>query len=274
MNRITTVLGLFLVTGVTAAFWLRAEPEAARPLPAQTEFDNALPLEARILELERAVSDERLARQLLQEEVLYLTTELEELRDVGFPGANEPRVSNVEAAAPVRTSVQRGSRRTDSAADRVGRLVAAGMPPEQANWVVAREASFQLEMLNARHESERSGDYETYRQARESSSQQFRDELGPELYEQYLEGSGRPVSIAVNSVMDASPAQAAGLRPGDEIRRYAGQRVYNMSDLNRLTVQGTAGETVYVEIVRDGLPMQIALPRGPVGISGGRRGRR
>lgn len=273
MKQFILILVL-VVAGSAAALWMQGEPELPDPLAAQAGFDESLPLDDRVAELERAVRDERQARQLLQEEVLFLTEELEELRDAGFADGNTPAVNNVSEAAAVRSSSRRSSRRPVTAEQRAERLIAAGMLPEQANWVVARESSFQLEMLNARHEAERNGDFQVYRQAQAAASQLFRDELGPEVYEQYLEGTGRSTAIAVNNVMDASPAQAAGLRPGDEIRRYAGQRVYNMSDLNRLTVQGTAGETVYVEIVRNGLPMQIALPRGPVGISGGRRGRR
>jgi hypothetical protein len=48
-----------------------------------------------------------------------------------------------------------------------------------------------------------------------------------------------------------------------------------MSDITRQTLTGTAGQNVIVDIMRDGTPMQIVLPRGPVGITGGsgRRGR-
>jgi hypothetical protein len=44
-----------------------------------------------------------------------------------------------------------------------------------------------------------------------------------------------------------------------------------MSDLTRQTLEGTPGEQIMVDILRDGMPMQVVLPRGPLGISGGRR---
>ena len=46
-----------------------------------------------------------------------------------------------------------------------------------------------------------------------------------------------------------------------------------MTDLTRQTMDGAAGENIVVDIMRDGNPMQIVMPRGPVGITGGRRRR-
>jgi S1-C subfamily serine protease len=60
------------------------------------------------------------------------------------------------------------------------------------------------------------------------------------------------------------------LQPGDEIVRYDGTRVFNISDLNRQTMLGEPGESVVVDITRDGMPMQVVMPRGPIGVSTGR----
>ena len=68
--------------------------------------------------------------------------------------------------------------------------------------------------------------------------------------------------------MDSSPGSQAGLQPGDQIVSYNGERIFNISELHELTLQGTVGENVIVEIERDGMRMQLSLPRGPVGISG------
>jgi hypothetical protein len=45
-----------------------------------------------------------------------------------------------------------------------------------------------------------------------------------------------------------------------------------MRDLNELILEGRSGEPVTVDVLRDGQPIQVLLPRGPLGISG--RGRR
>ena len=101
----------------------------------------------------------------------------------------------------------------------------------------------------------------------------MRTELGDADYERYLVANGRSTNVSVSSVIESSPAQTAGLQAGDEIVRYAGERVFSMTDLTRETMNGTAGENVLVDIMRNGNPMQIVMPRGPVGISGGRRSR-
>jgi hypothetical protein len=38
-------------------------------------------------------------------------------------------------------------------------------------------------------------------------------------------------------------------------------------ELTQQTMQGEPGESVVVDIVRDGAPMQIVLPRGPIGVA-------
>jgi S1-C subfamily serine protease len=108
-------------------------------------------------------------------------------------------------------------------------------------------------------------------QGRTAASDALRNELGDADYERYLDASSRPTSVAVSGVLDSSPAQRAGLQPGDQIVRYDGKRIFSMSDLTRRTLEGQPGEQVVVDILRDGVSMQVAVPRGPIGISGGRR---
>jgi S1-C subfamily serine protease len=55
---------------------------------------------------------------------------------------------------------------------------------------------------------------------------------------------------------------------GDRIARYNGERVFSISDLRRLTMQGNPGEDVVIEVERDGVLMQLTLPAGPIGITG------
>ena len=56
----------------------------------------------------------------------------------------------------------------------------------------------------------------------------------------------------VAGVMDDSPAAAAGLRPGDVVTRYNDQPVKRMRDLPRLVAETPIGETVAVELWRNG----------------------
>jgi S1-C subfamily serine protease len=75
--------------------------------------------------------------------------------------------------------------------------------------------------------------------------------------------------VGVRDVLASSPAESSGLLPGDEIVAYDGKRVFDMRELNSLTLQGTAGESVVVDVRRGDQNVQLVMPRGPIGIFGG-----
>lgn len=273
MQRTLTVAlaAACLAGGFAAARWFQADEPA--PPASAAGFDATLPLAERIGELERAVSAERQARQLLQEEVLYLTGELERMGAAApaeLPPGPAADVDNEESPGVTRRS-RVGWR--SSTEYQVQRLVAAGFSEDRAGWIARREQQQQMALLEARHEARRNDTFDDYNDVVQAERDAFRRDLGEADYERYLDGMGRPTSVVVSGVMDTSPAQHAGLLPGDRIVSYGGTRIYSMSDLNRATLAGNDGETVYVQIERDGMPMQIALPRGPLGIMGGGRRR-
>ena len=258
-----------------AASWVYRSDQA--PVAASDDvvvaFDQGLPVEQRIAALERAVNDERQVRQLLQEELFYLTEELEELTSSASPADAEQEIV-AESATVDRDQERRANfRRRNSPEARVERLIEAGFLPGQAELIVQREAALQMESLQARYEAERSGDPQEWYRSRNDQQNALREELGDADYERYLTANNRSTSIAVSNVIESSPAHAAGLLPGDEIVRYGGERVFSMTDLTQQTMQGMAGENVAVDIMRDGIQMQVVMPRGPFGITGGRRGR-
>jgi hypothetical protein len=258
-----------------AASWVYRSDQA--PVAASDDvivsFDQGLPVEQRIAVLERAVSEERQARQLLQEELFYLTEELEELTSAASPENAEPELV-AESVTVDRDQERRADfRRRNSPEGRVARLIEAGFLPGQAELIVQREAALQMESLQARYEAERSGDPQEWYRSRNDQQNALRAELGDADYERYLSANNRSTSIAVSNVIESSPAHAAGLLPGDEIVRYGGERVFSMTDLTQQSMQGMAGENVAVDIMRDGIQMQVVMPRGPFGITGGRRGR-
>lgn len=244
--------------------------EVTPQVGTSAEFDTSLATEDRIAALERAVSDERQARQLLQEEVFYLTSELELLS--GTP-ASPVREGEPEALAAEDSGESRRaeSRRRNSREGRIERLVDAGFLPGQADWIMQREQELQMEALQARFDAEKSGEPLDWMGNRNSASDKLREELGDADYERYLEANNRSTNVAVSSVIESSPAQVAGLQPGDEIYRYDGQRVFSMTDLTRQTMAGEPGQNVAVDVMRNGNLIQVVMPRGPVGITGGRR---
>jgi C-terminal processing protease CtpA/Prc len=272
----STVIGLALslVAGISVALWIVSGETQLSSLPQSAiGFDHDAPVEERIRALEQAVSDERLARQLLQEEVLYLTTELERMTDPVLPRSNdEAQVATAESEdGNSRESRREEFRRRNSREGRIESLVEAGFLPSQAEMILRREEELQMASIQARFDAERSGEPVDWMANRTLTSDTLREELGDTDYERYLEANNRSTRIAVSSVIESSPAQTAGLQPGDEIVRYDGERVFSMTDLTRQTMVGAAGETVIVDVMRNGNIMQVAMPRGPVGITGGRR---
>lgn len=277
MNRFVVIAVISLLAGFAAARWLPLDDAPAPPAeaPPQCSFDDTLPLDERVAALERALSQERQARQLLQDELIYLNSELERLQADSGQGQTADEASAMGAADEALVAERRAQlARRNSRENRVARLVRAGFAEDRAAWIVRRESQLQMEALEARYDAQQSGNPQAWREARGSLSETLRAELGEADYERYLEGTGRPTSIGVSNVLAGSPAERAGLAPGDQILRYGGERVFSMSDLSRATYDGQPGETVMLEIVRDGTTMQIPIPRGPIGISGGGRFRR
>jgi hypothetical protein len=270
----TAVLSAGVAIGA-AGFFFAATPDGrnASSDPGTNTFDVNQPVAERLAALEKAVSDERAARQLLQEEVFYLTSELERLSG-GENRENAPDgVAATEAPTVGAATVSRAEarRRRNSPEGRIEALIEAGFLPSQAEAITRREQELQMEALQERFEAERSGEPVDWRANRTLTSDTLREELGDADYERYLEANGRSTRISVSSVIESSPAQTAGLRPGDEIVNYDGQRVFSMTDLNRQAMGGEPGETVVVDVMREGNLVQVAMPRGPLGITGGRR---
>ena len=277
MKNTAVLIGLLLAFGLGLVAWLLASQRPA-PAPAQgpgpaAYFDPSADVEERIRALEQAVAEERDARQLLEEElqVLYaevgaLTEDREARRAAGQqrPGASQDAESLLEARIASRTSPE----------GRAAALIEAGFAPDRAEWVVQREAELQMAAMQARFEARRSGEPISPFDPAINPDRVLRAEIGDDEYERYLAANNRPTSVAVSAVLDASPGQAAGLQPGDEILRYDGERVFNSFELTHATMQGAPGQSVVVDILRDGAPMQVVVPRGPIGISTGGRFRR
>src|SRR5262249_61979506 len=94
----------------------------------------------------------------------------------------------------------------------------------------------------------------------------MRDEIGDAAYDRYLAALGEPNRVTVDEVMLDSAAADAGLRSGDVVLRYGDARIFAPDELVAETRAGTAGETVHVEILRAGERLEIAVPRGPLGL--------
>lgn len=279
-------LGAGLVAGFAIATWTGGDDEVWTLPQAGTDD-----LAARIDALERRLEREAAARASVVAELERLRASLGELAAPGGP--EEPFVSTgwaptwqgepaslVPELAPEGGDAAQGPRSRfsrpspeDRERRRMERFIEAGFTPDRVDWIERRIAMLRLEMLEAEYEAARGGEAFDPRSA-PSLDQRLRAELGDAEYERYLVATGRPTRVPVRGVLPGSSAERAGLRPGDSLVSYAGERVFGMEDLERLTLQGRPGESVVVEVMRNGQSMQLHLPRGPLGITGGPRGRR
>jgi hypothetical protein len=92
------------------------------------------------------------------------------------------------------------------------------------------------------------------------------DEIGADEYEKYRAALGRANTIKVTSVDRGGIAESAGMKTGDEIIKYGGQRVYNMGQVTAIAEKGRPGEMVAIEVLREGRPLQLSALKGELGI--------
>jgi membrane-associated protease RseP (regulator of RpoE activity) len=273
---------LFVAAGLAAGFALAAwfavgtEPGPAEPSFASAEQTPASPGPAadgeRVAKLEQALAAESAARAALTSKVEALTEQLQTL------AANAPQktannddsaAAGAGAAAPFARFRAFGGDSEEAQRREQEALAAAGFPPDRAEWIARRESELRMQTLQARYDAVREG--KPFDPATAGPESSLRTELGDADYERYLQALNRPTTVAVRDVLASSPAEQAGLKQGDEVVAYDGKRVFDMRDLNALTLQGNAGEPVVVDVQRDGQRVQLVLPRGPVGILGGGR---
>jgi membrane-associated protease RseP (regulator of RpoE activity) len=276
MRQALTFLGLGLVAGIGLAALLGREPLPGLSPMAPTTW--AEDYAGRITALEAALATEAEQRLTLEVELAELAAHIAALREVTPADSQvEGRDGDVvqERVGADRLAARIAARRErESPEYRRNELIEAGFAPDQAQWIIEREAQTRMDMLYAQYEANREGGRFNPLETELASQAALRTELGDASYARYLEATGRPTSVSVFEVLESSPGQAAGLQAGDEIVAYGGERVFNLMELNRLTLEGEPGQTVVVDVLRDGQPMQLYVPRGPIGFSGGGRGGR
>jgi len=280
MNKSVFAIGLVLLAGFAFAAYMlgarQSDPVATASVDPGSYFDQSAAIEDRIRALEFAVAEERNARQLLEDELQVLYAEIDELNDErsSSDDGDEQRVAeSTEIRERIEEFRQRRNGRDDEG--RAARLVASGFAPDRAEWILQRESELQMEAMQARFDARRSGEPANPFDPSLNSNSALRAEIGDTEYEQYLQANNRSTTVSIGSILESSPAQSVGLQAGDQIVSYGGARVFDVSDLNQQTMLGEPGESVVVDITRDGIPMQVVMPRGPIGVSTGRdRGRR
>ena len=275
-----------LGAGLAIAFWLQpssttplAEAEAGSGAASaeRSNADDASLSEARLAALEDAFAAEVDERVALEARVAELSAELEALVSARAPRAGEAAIEvrdldDLDPAdvAEVRARVRRDARATPEERQRrnVEQLIAAGFAPDRAEWINRRTQELRMQGMQAQYEARRDG----RAPPADVEATTLRTELGDQDYERFLTAMGRSTTVNIMGVLASSPAERAGIQEGDEIVAYDGKRVFDVQELNELTIGGASGESVVVDVRRSGQNLQIVLPRGPLGVWGGFRG--
>jgi len=278
MKKALLLVAAGLGVGLAVALWMQTEnglPAVVRVTPAVSggAAGDSSAGDARLKALETSLNAEVEQRAALEARVTALSDELAALRArPGAANASAPAERNAnpqpgaDAGAP--PFARGGPFRRDAQGGQVEALVAAGFPPDRAAWIEHRTSELRMQALQAQYDAQRQGKPFDPGQGFNGDGT-LRSELGDNDYERYLKAMGRPTSVGIQGVLASSPGERAGLKPGDEVVAYDGKRVFDLRDLNTLTFEGTAGESVTVSVRRDGQTVHLTMPRGPIGIVGG-----
>jgi len=274
-----------ILLGATAS-WLLADelrptffPSAT--LDAEVDADqDSISLE----ELGEILEAEIRARLELEEELAELREEIRRIRGEGASGL-EQRASEVQSSAdPTEGSVasaepsRPGSLPDSAGADSLGAkgealfdeaaLTQLGIYPRDAALLHERWEQFEMEKLYLVDAATREGWLRKPRFGREIQAARvaLREELGDESFDLLLYASGQPNRVVIRSLLEQAPATEAGLEAGDVILSYDDRRIFRPGELKRMTASGSAGESVPVEILRQGRQIPLSVPRGPLGI--------
>ena len=272
MNKIALAVVISLLAGFAVGAWMGGEEattDRAVPLTETDALSESASAEDRLARLEQIIVEEREARIALEDTLAMLFEEIERLegsdnREVADrrESAERVRVAARDASVGTRDWVIRYQER------RVSRMVEGGFSEDEARRILQQESEAQYKAMQAAWEAQRNGETLDRFAPMGSTQSILRSEIGDDAYARYLEVQGQPTAVNVTQVLGGSPGTRAGMQVGDQVVSYNGERVFSMSDLRNQTMQGEPGEEVVIEIDRDGMRMQLTVPRGPIGITG------
>ena len=270
MQKLALAVVVALLAGLAIGSWVAGDPAAVDTTGLAGEESPPANMAERFERLEQLLREEREARVALEDTLAMLFEELDAL-DAGDERAaaeQESRQVRPAAAEQQVRSRDRSNWMQQYNQNRIARMVEGGFTEDEARNLIEMESAARYEAMRAAWEAERSGEPLDPFASRTDPQRILRDSIGDDAYERYLETQGQPTSVEVTQVMSNSPGANVGLEPGDRVTRYNGERVFSISDLRMLTMQGNPGEDVIVEVERDGVLMQLTLPAGPIGITG------
>lgn len=146
------------------------------------------------------------------------------------------------------------------------RLAEAGFSAFDAEVIIELESAAKEKIAALFEDRDSSNRREIIGTIREVSAQMHKA-LGDYGYENYLKANGQSPSVYIAKVADGTSGEQAGLKAGDRILRYGGERVFDIYELNAATSNGMLGEMVEIQVQRGEQINTMLIPRGVIGIT-------
>jgi hypothetical protein len=244
-------------------------------LPGQRDGRLSESLERRVEKLANRLADEVEQRRRLEVRLSELEGRLAslgsgEVTTAGdFAETDRPPVAAVASAPPPSDGAAPEPDGSVTPMERA--LLAAGVDSRTVSEIKRRNDEVTLSEIYLRDQASREGWLDTPEFADELAAIQqqrvsIREQIGEDAYDRYLAALAQPNRVAVNEVLQDSPAAAAGLQPGDLVLRYADARIFAPNELVDATRSGRSGEWVRLEVQRGGQRFEVQVPRGPLGV--------
>ena len=205
---------------------------------------------ARALDSLAHVLEEEIAeRRILAEQLDALREQLVDLEDnLGSRVTQAFAERNSSEAAVAATGSVREQARPET---QETRLASLGFSPGQIEDLSRRRGELLMQQIELDDRARREGWNNSARYYRElgamrSDLEPIRRDLGDDAYDRYLYAIGYPNRVTVGGIIETSPAQQAGLRAGDVIVSYGGERVFSNTQLSDLRSTGDRGAPVSV----------------------------
>lgn len=223
------------------------------------------------LDLQSELAQERTAREQLHSKLQALSQQVSRLEQVFTAKPSTATATSTQTPAKHNPDLA-----TDSAWMNEQVLLDAGMSVENAMDVKKEFEKLEMDKLYLRDRATREGWIGTSRYVEEletlsTNEQSIRERIGEDNYGAYLYATGQPNQVYVESMLQGSPAQTAGIKTGDVLVRYDNTHIYTWNDVRSATAVGQAGEQVQIVLNRDGQTIQTYITRGPLGIRMGVR---
>jgi hypothetical protein len=156
---------------------------------------------------------------------------------------------------------------------RIAGLVAAGVDAQTISTITQKNDEYELARLDLIDRASREG----WRRSEEFRDEinklddervDIRSEIGESAYDTYLYESGRSNRVAVESIINGSAAQLAGVEVSDVVVSYDNQLIFTTRELQQATRTGNRGETIEITVRRVGSgEIPFSIIRGPLGVT-------